>query len=120
MSAGDIWVAPVGEQAGDVKAHPLMVTPFAEYHAQFSPDDKWVSYVSNESGRDEVYIMPFRPGGAGIRRAFRDRPHPRFHRRRRAPALAQRRERAVYLAPDMQLMSASLQASGDSVQRSES
>ena len=37
----------------------LLQTPFAEYHARFSPDMRWVSYVSNESGRDEVYVMPF-------------------------------------------------------------
>ena len=39
MSPGDIWMAPAGETGGRrLKAHPLMVTPFAEYHAQFSPE----------------------------------------------------------------------------------
>jgi hypothetical protein len=29
--------------------------------AKFSPDGHWVAYVSNESGRNEVYVAPF-PG----------------------------------------------------------
>jgi Tol biopolymer transport system component len=31
--------------------------------AQFSPDMRWVSYSSNESGRQEVYIVPFHGAG---------------------------------------------------------
>ena len=31
---------------------------------QFSPDGRWLSYVSNESGIDEVYVQPF-PGPGG-------------------------------------------------------
>ena len=29
----------------------------------FSPDGRWIAYVSNESGRDEVYVKEF--GGSG-------------------------------------------------------
>jgi serine/threonine protein kinase len=115
MSAGDIWVAPVGEQAGGAKPHPLMVTPFAEYHAQFSPDDKWVSYVSNESGRDEVYIMPFHPEApvstahsvtSRVRVSIGGGVLPRW----RSDG-----SELFYLAPDLRLMSASIQASGSSI-----
>ena len=29
-----------------------------------SPDDRWLAYVSNESGREEIYVRPFEaPGG---------------------------------------------------------
>lgn len=31
---------------------------------QFSPDSRWVAYVSTESGRSEVYVAPF-PGPGG-------------------------------------------------------
>jgi Tol biopolymer transport system component len=38
------------------------VTPFGEgssrYNGKFSPDGKWVAYVSNDSGRVEIYISP--------------------------------------------------------------
>src|ERR1017187_4019278 len=31
---------------------------------RFSPDGKWIAYVSDETGRSEVYIRPFRGGPA--------------------------------------------------------
>jgi serine/threonine-protein kinase len=30
----------------------------------FSPDGKWLAYISNESGRNEIYVRPF-PGPGG-------------------------------------------------------
>ena len=60
MSPGDIWAKP-----SDGPARALLQTPFAEFHARLSPDRRWVSYVSNESGRDEVYVMPFAMPAAG-------------------------------------------------------
>jgi eukaryotic-like serine/threonine-protein kinase len=33
--------------------------PGAAYDAQFSPDGHWVAYASKESGREEVYVVPF-------------------------------------------------------------
>jgi serine/threonine-protein kinase len=43
---------------------PLVVTRFDERSAALSAGDRWVAYVSNETGRDEVYVRPF-PGGGG-------------------------------------------------------
>jgi hypothetical protein len=40
------------------------VTPFDESSPAFSPDGKWLAYVSDESGRGEVYVQPF-PGPGG-------------------------------------------------------
>jgi hypothetical protein len=36
-------------------------TPFDEANARFSPDGRWVTYESNETGRLEIYVQPF-PG----------------------------------------------------------
>jgi eukaryotic-like serine/threonine-protein kinase len=44
---------------GDRKPYPLLDTEFNETHAQFSPDGRWVAYVSDESGRAEVYVQSF-------------------------------------------------------------
>ena len=60
----DIWVLPLA--AG--KPYPLVQTPFSESNAQFSPDGRWVAYQSDESGRNEIYVIPFSsergaPGG---------------------------------------------------------
>ena len=39
-------------------------TTAVESRGRFSPDDKWVAYTSDESGRAQVYVQPFPPTGA--------------------------------------------------------
>jgi serine/threonine-protein kinase len=39
-------------------------TPFIEREPMFSPDGRWLAYVSNETGRNEVFVRPF-PGPGG-------------------------------------------------------
>ena len=43
----------------DAKPRPLLRTRFNEYQPRLSPDGRWLAYVSDESGRDEVYVRPF-------------------------------------------------------------
>ena len=45
---------------------PWLVTPFLERAPAFSPNDRWVAYSSNESGKDEVYVSPFAGAGGRI------------------------------------------------------
>jgi serine/threonine-protein kinase len=40
------------------------LTPFDESAPTFSPDGKWLAYVSDESGRAEVYVQPYPGPGA--------------------------------------------------------
>jgi predicted Ser/Thr protein kinase len=54
----DIWIVPV---SGEEKPHAFLASDFDETYPTFSPDGKWLSYVSTESGRGEVYVTPF-PG----------------------------------------------------------
>jgi Tol biopolymer transport system component len=57
----DLWVLPMN---GDRKPFPLVQTQFDDRIGQFSPDGRWVAYSSNESGRYEVYVIPFpQPSG---------------------------------------------------------
>jgi Tol biopolymer transport system component len=42
-------------------SEPFLETPFREGGPVFSPDGKWIAYVSDESGRFEIYARPF-PG----------------------------------------------------------
>jgi Tol biopolymer transport system component len=51
----DIWVLPFESRTPVA----LLATPFVEGGARFSPDGRWVSYSSTESGRPEVYLRPF-------------------------------------------------------------
>ena len=39
----------------------LLTKNYDEYNPDFSPDMKWIAYSSNESGKDQVYIIPFNP-----------------------------------------------------------
>jgi Tol biopolymer transport system component len=54
----DMWILPL---SGDRKPYPLIVTSANELWGKFSPDGEWLSYVSDESGRQELYVAPF-PG----------------------------------------------------------
>ncbi len=49
---------------GDQKAVPVLTSEFNTYTPMFSPDGRWLAYVSDESGRAEVYVQPFPGGGS--------------------------------------------------------
>jgi Tol biopolymer transport system component len=48
---------------GDGEPEMLLETSFNEHTPKLSPDDRWLAYVSNESGRDEIYVTRFPRGG---------------------------------------------------------
>lgn len=56
--AQDIWVLDPDHKH---KPTPWLETPFSEGGTSFAPDGGWLAYVSNESGRNEVYVRPY-PG----------------------------------------------------------
>jgi len=58
----DLWVLSLSE---DRKPRALLQTPFNELDGRFSPDGRWVAYRSNESGRIEIYVMPFAAAQGG-------------------------------------------------------
>jgi Transposase IS116/IS110/IS902 family/WD40-like Beta Propeller Repeat len=49
---------------GDRKPYPFIERRGNDAFATFSPDGKWVAYLSDESGQPEVYVVPF-PGPGG-------------------------------------------------------
>jgi DNA-binding winged helix-turn-helix (wHTH) protein/Tol biopolymer transport system component len=59
----DIWVLPL---TGERIPFPLISRDFDQRQAQFSPDGRWVAYVSNESGRQEVRVCRFTPNATGV------------------------------------------------------
>jgi Tol biopolymer transport system component len=64
---GDIWYLPL-DPSGELGAPvAFLKTEFNESMGQFSPDGRWVAYVSNESGSPEVYVRPFPSGGGPVR-----------------------------------------------------
>jgi Tol biopolymer transport system component len=56
----DIWVL----RLGDHKVQPFLRTQFNEASPRFSPDGHWLAYISDESGRYEIYVQPY-PGPGG-------------------------------------------------------
>ncbi len=56
----DIWVL----EQGSTNPSPFLVTPVDESAPAFSPDGHFLAYVSDESGRPEVFVQPY-PGPGG-------------------------------------------------------
>ncbi len=50
--------------AGATTPVPVLVSPFEERGLAVSPDGRWLAYVSNETGTDEVYVRAL-PGPGG-------------------------------------------------------
>jgi serine/threonine protein kinase/Tol biopolymer transport system component len=56
----DLWVLPL---FGDQKPIPWLQTEANERLARFSPDGRWIAYVSDESGVNEIYVQSFPTAG---------------------------------------------------------
>ncbi len=58
-TGADIWVLSLDEGPS-----PFLATPAHEDGPMFSPDGRFLAYVSDESGIEEVYVQPY-PGPGG-------------------------------------------------------
>jgi serine/threonine protein kinase/Tol biopolymer transport system component len=56
----DIWIVPI---KGKGKPRPLLNSPYNENDGTFSSDGRWFAYISDESGEDQLYVIPFPHGG---------------------------------------------------------
>jgi Tol biopolymer transport system component len=63
-NAESLWALPL---TGGGDAVPVVNTGFPVDEPQLSPDGAWLAYISRESGRDEVYVEPFRRDGERVR-----------------------------------------------------
>ena len=52
----DLWALPLEAER---KLIPIMTTEFSERQPRLSPDGRWLAYVSDESGRLEIYVRRF-------------------------------------------------------------
>jgi Tol biopolymer transport system component len=59
-TAWDIWRVPL---AGGHQPEPLVKSKANEHGGWVSPDDRWVAYTSDESGRDELYVQSYPVAG---------------------------------------------------------
>lgn len=58
----DIQYMDVTQPPTNQKFTPILSSSYNEFDARLSPDDKWLAYVSDETGRVELYVTSF-PGG---------------------------------------------------------
>ena len=59
----DLWLLPLAPRG---EPRPLLKTPANERLAHVSPDQRWMAYVSDESGRDQVWVRAFPEGPAAV------------------------------------------------------
>jgi serine/threonine-protein kinase len=62
----DLWAVPVDRTGGGLRLgspQPLLQHPGIQASPMISPDGRWLAYGSDESGRFEVYVVPFSPEG---------------------------------------------------------
>jgi eukaryotic-like serine/threonine-protein kinase len=89
-----VWALGLG---GDNKPFPIANTPFWEGTGTFSPDGRWVAFVSHESGRGEVYVTPF--PAVGVKWQISSKGGTQPHWRRDGKEL-------FYISPEGDLMAA--------------
>jgi Tol biopolymer transport system component/tRNA A-37 threonylcarbamoyl transferase component Bud32 len=73
----DIWTA--ANTAGAV-AQPYLATSADEHSAEISPDGKWVAYVSDDGGREDVYVRSFEGRGLPFKISTDGANDPRWNR----------------------------------------
>ena len=59
----DIWLRPL---TGDTTPVAILTGINDDKEPRASPDSRWLAYVSNESGREEVYLRALGPGGGRV------------------------------------------------------
>jgi len=99
----DLWVLPLSGERGQQKPFPFLQTEFNETHAQFSPDGRFIAYVSDESGRAEVYVQSFPASGGKWQISTGGGDQPQWRRDGKE---------LFYLAPDKTLLAVPV-AAGD-------
>ena len=62
QAKAEIWQLGLGGARGT--PHQILAAGFHNYDPSLSPDGRWMAYMSDESGRNEVYVRPF-PGPGG-------------------------------------------------------
>ena len=112
-----IWVLPTG---GDRKPRVFVFAQVRAYDGQFSPDGRWVAYTSEQSGRAEVYVVPFEAGriltdGSGPKNSDRTGRWQVSASGGRCPRWRKDGKEIFYLSAASQMMAAEIEAGADSI-----
>jgi hypothetical protein len=77
VTAQDLWILPM---TGDRTPKAFVKTRFNETAPRFSPEGRWVAYVSDEAGQPDVYVRPFPGPGEAHRVSTGAGSNPRWRR----------------------------------------
>ncbi|HEV8370547.1 MAG TPA: protein kinase [Pyrinomonadaceae bacterium] len=96
----DLYLLSLG---GERKPTALLQTGFIEAQARFSPNGRWIAYISNETGQFEVYVESFPRIGSKLAISIGGGSQPQWR--------ADGRE-LYYYAPDRKLMAVEVNGDG--------
>ena len=88
----DTYILPLFGEKTPFEIYP---SPGNQTNSQFSPNDKWLAYQSDESGRFEVYVISFPSGDWRIQVSNNGGTQPRWR---------EDGKELYYLAPDGKIM----------------
>ena len=88
---------------------PLVANETSDVQARLSPDNRWIAYASNETGRWEVFVEPFPAPGPRWQVSADGGSQPVW--RRDGSEL-------FFLSPDRRLMAVGVTTSGDTFVKS--
>jgi len=97
-SKRQLWLLPMD---GDHKPVPYIQAPFNVDFGQISPDGHWLAYMSDESGKNEVYAAAIPANGPASQISIAGGSFPRWRRDGRE---------LFYIDPERRLMSVSIQS----------
>jgi Tol biopolymer transport system component len=100
IGRSDLFTVPM---KGERKATPFLDSTMIETQGQFSPDGKWIAYTTRDSGRFEIYVMPFPSKDHRIRVSTAGGSWARWRRDGRE---------LLYVAPDGMLTAAAVTPQG--------
>ena len=96
----DLYVLSLG---GERKPTSLLQTTFIEAQARFSPNGRWIAYISNETGQFQVYVDSFPATGAKLAISIGGGSQPQW----RADG-----KELYYYTPDRKLMAVAVNGDG--------
>jgi dipeptidyl aminopeptidase/acylaminoacyl peptidase len=99
LTASDLWVLPLDGKPPFV----FVNSKFEDRMPQFSPDGRWVAYMSDESGRPEIYLRSFAASGGQFSVSTTGGIMPRWRKDGKE---------LYYIAPDGTLMAVSMTTTG--------
>jgi Tol biopolymer transport system component len=105
----DLWILPM---TGERKPFAFARTEFSEIQGAFSPDGRWIAYVSDESGSAEIYVAPFPGPGGKVLISTRQAGSGQGG----VPVWRRDGEEVFYIAPDRTLMAVAITVKGTTIE----